>query len=123
MCCPRANVLCRIDSTPLDEALSTGCKGGRECLGPLLQAGATLDENRLTRIERKERNASAWRYIERVQAAGGYDQLVRTYRRVLTAPRGCLVKYLAFRFGLRVGAFPHDLVPLVLDFWKPPGGP
>ena len=108
--------------TPLDDALRHSF---RNCLGPLLQAGATLDENRLTRIERKERNASAWRYIERVQAAGGYDQLVQTYRHVLTAPQSCLSWFLKFhceiRFGL--GAFPHDLVPLVLAFWKPPGGP
>ncbi|KAH8056508.1 transferase [Aureococcus anophagefferens] len=52
-------------------------------------------------------------------AAGGYDQLVRTYRRVLTAPRSCLVKYLEFRFGRPA---PADLVPSVLEFWKPPGG-
>ena len=63
--------------------------------------------------------------MERVQAAGGYAQLVQTYRHVLTAPQSCLSWFLKFhceiRFGL--GAFPHDLVPLVLDFWKPPGGP
>ena len=74
---------------------------------------------------RCEENESAFRYMDRVQAAGGYDQLVQMYRHVLTAPQSCLSWFLKFhceiRFGL--GAFPHDLVPLVLDFWKPPGGP
>ena len=93
--------------------------GFRNCLGPLLRAGATLDDTWLSRVERSEQNASAWRYIERVQAAGGYDQLVLTYRRVLTAPRSCLVKYLELRFGRPA---PADLVPSVLEFWKPPGG-
>ena len=68
---------------------------------------------------RCEENESAFRYMDRVQAAGGYDQLVRTYRRVLTAPRSCLVQYLELRFGRPA---PADLVPVVLEFWKPPGG-
>ena len=124
--------VCENASTPLDDALHFGF---RNCLWPLLRAGAILDDSSLrwlspkdkvkSRVERSERNASAWRYIERVEAAGGYYQLVRTYRRVLTAPQSCLSWFLKFhceiRFGL--GAFPHDLVPLVLAFWKPPGGP
>ena len=65
------------------------------------------------------------RYVEKVIAAGGYDQLVQIYRRVLTAPQSCLSWYLRFQCEFRcgLGAFPHDLVPLVLEFWKPPGGP
>ena len=109
--------------TPLHYAL---CYGSRNCLGPLLRAGATLDNTwHFRRLRRNEQNASAFRYMERVEAAGGYAQLVGTYRRVLTAPQSCLSWFLKvhceFRFGL--GAFPHDLVPLVLEFWKPPGGP
>ena len=103
--------------TPLHYAL---CYGSRNCLGPLLRAGATLDDTRLSRLRRNTRNASAWRYIERVQAAGGYDQLVQTYRRVLTAPRGCLTRYLRQRFGRDA---PHDVAVHVLAFWKAPGGP
>lgn len=113
--------------TPLENALYYG---QRTCLEPLLRAGATFDDESLAGIERegplpvgpnwnsRDRD-SAWRYMDRVQAAGGYDQLVRTYRRVLTAPRSCLVKYLEFRFGRPA---PADLVPSVLEFWKPPGG-
>ena len=103
--------------TPLEDALLFGF---RTCLGPLLRAGATLDDTRLSRLRRNTRNASAWRYIERVQAAGGYDQLVQTYRRVLTAPRGYLTRYLRQRFGRDA---PHDVAVHVLAFWKAPGGP
>jgi hypothetical protein len=73
----------------------------------------------LIACENGEEHDSAWRYMDRVQEAGGYDQLVLTYRRVLTAPRSCLVKYLELRFGRPA---PADLVPVVLGFWKPPGG-
>ncbi|KAK7249541.1 hypothetical protein SO694_0038105 [Aureococcus anophagefferens] len=55
-----------------------------------------------------------------VVAAGGYENLVRTYRRVLTAPHGCLTRYLRRRFGRDA---PHDIAARVLEFWKPPGGP
>ena len=117
-----ANGMNEEDAPPLYYAL---VEGHRSCLGPLLQGGANFDDrfvnDELEKARRDNYHDSAFRYMDRVQAAGGYDQLVQMYRRVLTAPRGCLVKYLAFRFGL--GAFPHDLVPLVLDFWKPPGGP
>ena len=106
--------------SPLEGAL---CCGRRNCLEPLLRAGATVDDEMLDEMVfspyRSERYDSAWRYMDRVQAAGGYDQLVRTYRRVLTAPRSCLVKYLELRFGRPA---PADIVPVVLAFWKPPGG-
>ncbi|KAH8052208.1 transferase [Aureococcus anophagefferens] len=55
-----------------------------------------------------------------VVAAGGYENLVRAYRRVLTGPRGCLTRYLRQRFGRDA---PHDVAARVLEFWKPPGGP
>jgi dynein heavy chain len=42
------------------------------------------------------------------------------YRRVLTAPRGCLTRYLRQRFGRDA---PHDVAVHVLEYWKPPGGP
>ena len=45
------------------------------CLGPLLQAGATLDETLddtwLSRLGPDVQNMPAWRYMERLQAAGG----------------------------------------------------
>ena len=113
--------------TPLEGALYYG---QRKCLEPLLRAGATFEDESLAGIERegfapvvsicipRDRDA-AWRYMDRVQEAGGYDQLVQIYRRVLTAPRSCLVKYIEFRFGRPA---PADIVPSVLEFWKPPGG-
>jgi ankyrin repeat protein len=121
-----ANALSGVRASPLFFAL---LEGSRSCLEPLLQGGANFDdemvEDARRRTEGDNHNESALRYMERVQAAGGYAQLVGTYRRVLTAPQSCLSWFLKFhcefRFGL--GAFPHDLVPLVLDFWKPPGGP
>ena len=90
--------------------------------GPLLQGGANFDEEdvkyELELARRDDYHNSAFHYMYRVQDAGGYDQLVQTYRHVLTAPQSCLSWFLKFhceiRFGL--GAFPHDLVPLVLDF-------
>ena len=64
---------------------------------------------------------SAFRYVDKLAAAGGYENLVRTYREVLTAPRrGCLTRYLRQRFGRDT---PHDVAVHVLEFWKPPGGP
>ncbi|KAH8071405.1 transferase [Aureococcus anophagefferens] len=53
-----------------------------------------------------------WRYLKKVNAAGGYENLVRTYRRVLTAPRGCLTRYLRQRFGRDA---PHDVALRVLE--------
>ena len=65
--------------------------------------------------------ASATFYVLKLAAAGGYENLVRTYRQVLTAPRhGCVTRYLRQRFGRDA---PHDVAVLVLEFWKPPGGP
>ena len=99
--------------------------GRRNCLGPLLRAGATFDDELYGAFRNPtEEQASALRYLERVQDAGGYDQLVQKYRRVLTAPRSCLSWYLRFHCEIRfsLGAFPTDLTKLVLEFWKPPGG-
>ncbi|KAH8092925.1 transferase [Aureococcus anophagefferens] len=93
-------------------------KTGRRFTWTLLQKASTWDGD-VSMVKARSSRDSAWRYMDRVQAAGGYDQLVRTYRRVLTAPRSCLVKYLEFRFGRPA---PADLVPSVLEFWKPPGG-
>ena len=105
--------------------------GHRCCLGPLLRAGASLKYAvvaKLSHVQRhpNKKQASALRYLKRVQdAGGGYDQLVEKYRRVLTAPQSCLSWYLKFHCEIRfrLGAFPIDLVALVLEFWKPPGGP
>ena len=105
--------------------------GHRCCLGPLLRAGASLKYAVVAKLSHVQRHpfppssASAWRYLKRVQDAGGYDQLVQKYRRVLTAPQSCLSWYLKFQCEIRfrLGAFPTDLTKLVLEFWKPPGGP
>ena len=74
----------------------------------------------LSLIPRTKERADSWRYLDKVVAAGGYEHLVRTYRRVLTAPRGCLTRYLRQRFGRDA---PHDVAVHVLEYWKPPGGP
>ena len=100
--------------------------GHRNCLATLLRAGATFDDELYGEFQNPtEEQASALRYLKRVQDAGGYDQLVEKYRRVLTAPQSCLSWYLKFHCEIRfrLGAFPIDLVALVLEFWKPPGGP
>jgi hypothetical protein len=107
-----------------DLSVAVEC-GHRDCLGPLLRAGATFDDELYGEFPNPtEEQAPAIRYLKRVQDAGGYDQLVQKYRRVLSAPQSCLSWYLRFhceiRFGL--GAFPTDLVTLVLEFWKPPSG-
>ena len=103
--------------------------GHRCCLGPLLRAGATFDDEVVSELSHfqthpNSKEASAWRYLKRVQDAGGYDQLVEKYRRVLTAPQSCLSWYLRFHCEIRfrLGAFPTRPVALVLEFWKPPGG-
>ena len=104
--------------TPLHAALSHF--GKRRTLAVLLEAGATVDMEELSPIPRSTRRAKKWRYLDKVVAAGGYEHLVRTYRRVLTAPRGCLTRYLRQRFGRDA---PHDVAVHVLEYWKPPGGP
>ena len=115
--------------TPLYCALQS--HGTRRTLALLLGAGAIVDLGSLKDVPRevnpngattlsRKRHRSKWRYIDKVVAAGGYENLVRTYRRVLTAPRGCLTRYLRQRFGRDA---PHDVAARVLEFWKPPGGP
>ena len=114
--------------TPLYCALKHGT---RRTLALLLGAGAIVDLDSLKDLPRdvdpdgsttlsRKRRRSAWRYIDKVVAAGGYENLVRAYRRVLTGPRGCLTRYLRQRFGRDA---PHDVAARVLEFWKPPGGP
>ena len=104
--------------TPLYAAL--GHSGERSTLAVLLEAGATVDMQDLNLIARTKKRTEKWRYLDKVVAAGGYEHLVRTYRRVLTAPRGCLTRYLRQRFGRDA---PHDVAVHVLEYWKPPGGP
>mmetsp|Transcript_25650 Transcript_25650/g.84119 ORF Transcript_25650/g.84119 Transcript_25650/m.84119 type:complete len:302 (-) Transcript_25650:1912-2817(-) len=104
--------------TPISAALEHS--GERRTLAVLLEAGATIDMEELSLIPRSTRRADSWRYLDKVVAAGGYERLVRTYRRVLTAPRGCLTRYLRRRFGRDA---PHDVAARVLEYWKPPGGP
>ena len=109
--------------TPINAALEHN--GERRTLAVLLEAGATIDMEELSLISRvaelrPTRRAKKWRYLDKVVAAGGYEHLVRTYRRVLTAPRGCLTRYLRQRFGRDA---PHDVAARVLEYWKPPGGP
>ena len=131
--------------SPLDNALYYG---RRSCLRVLLRAGATVDMAKLLEIrtiaftdakkwaygrkvhdevklryfkEQVSHISSTVRYVDKLAAAGGYENLVRTYRQVLTAPRhGCVTRYLRQRFGRDA---PHDVAVHVLEFWKPPGGP
>jgi ankyrin repeat protein len=104
--------------TPLRMALEY--HGERRTLAVLLKAGANIDMEELSLLPRDRKLSDGWRYLEKVNAAGGYENLVRTYRRVLTAPRGCLTRYLRQRFGRDA---PHDVAVHVLEYWKPPGGP
>ena len=104
--------------TPINAALEHS--GERSTLAVLLEAGATVDMQDLNLIARTKKRTEKWRYLDKVVAAGGYEHLVRTYRRVLTAPRGCLTRYLRQRFGRDA---PHDVAVHVLEYWKPPGGP
>ena len=92
-----------------------------------LQRGARAtdggDSELMFRIfkEQSSHIESAFRYVDKLAVAGGYENLVRKYRQVLTAPRhGCVTRYLRQRFGRDA---PHDVAVLVLEFWKPPGGP
>ena len=111
----------RVDNHGLSPLIQTLYYGHRASHQNLLRAGATVDMDRLEMLVGVESDASTWRYIEKVIAAGGYENLVRTYRQVLTAPRrGCLTRYLRQRFGRDA---PHDVAVHVLEFWKPPGGP
>ena len=115
-----ANAVGSSYGTPLRAALESNPFGERRTLAVLLKAGATIDMEELNQIPPARRRAGSWRYLEKVVAAGGYEHLVRTYRRVLTAPRGCLTRYLRQRFGRDA---PHDVAVHVLEYWKPPGGP
>jgi ankyrin repeat protein len=63
---------------------------------------------------------SATRYLDRVRDAAGYQNLVAIYRRVLTAPLSALSRHVELSFGR---AAPPEIVALILEFWKPPGGP
>jgi hypothetical protein len=102
----------------------------RSVLGPLLEAGADLDYGiefaknppswkSVTAVPGWSKK-STYRYLLKVKKAGGYENLVATYRRVLTAPESALAKFIEFRFGRTA---PHDVLAKVLEFWKPPGGP
>ena len=104
--------------TPINAALE--CSGERSTLAVLLEAGAAVDMEELSLLPRAFWLADKFRYLDKVVAAGGYEHLVRTYRRVLTAPRGCLTRYLRQRFGRDA---PHDVAVHVLEYWKPLGGP
>ena len=76
-----------------------------------------LDQRRQRELDQR---ASAFRYFERVVLAKGFRSLVAIYRRVLTAPKSALAKFVEIRFGR---AAPPEIVALILEFWKPPGGP
>ena len=121
------------NSVDINGAFKTAIlQGYRIILGPLLEAGADLEAG----IEFSEnppsgphddilpRGSKKWarthRYLKKVEEAGGYENLVATYRRVLTAPESALAKFIEFRFGRTA---PHDVLAKVLEFWKPPGGP
>jgi ankyrin repeat protein len=104
------------------DAFTDANKYAREFPSPGIPTDGGDSETKL-RIFKQESShiSSAFRYVDKLAAAGGYENLVRTYRQVLTAPRrGCVTRYLRQRFGRDA---PHDVAVLVLEFWKPPGGP
>jgi len=91
----------------------------RHILGMLLRAGATIDLDALRDHQNFGDNAPTWRYARKLVDAGGYEAFVQIYRRVLTAPRSAITRFLKNKFGR--GA-PPGVAAIVLDFWKPPGG-
>ena len=91
----------------------------RHILGMLLRAGATIDLDALRDHNFIGLNFPTWRYARKLVDAGGYEAFVQIYRRVLTAPRSAITRFLKNKFGR--GA-PPGVAAIVLDFWKPPGG-
>ena len=91
----------------------------RHILGMLLRAGATIDLDALRDHRDFGLNVPTWRYARKLVDAGGYEAFVQIYRRVLTAPRSAITRFLKNKFGR--GA-PPGVAAIVLDFWKPPGG-
>ena len=110
------NYVMRDDSegeTALERALRLDV---RKVMWVLVSAGARLRDPGLAVFFVN----SATRYLDRVRDAGGYQNLVAIYRRVLTAPLSALSKHVELSFGR---AAPPEIVALILEFWKPPGGP
>lgn len=91
----------------------------RHILGMLLRAGATIDLDALRDHQNFGDNAPTWRYARKLVDAGGYEAFVQIYRRVLTAPRSAITRFLKNKFGR--GA-PPGVAAIILAFWKPPGG-
>ena len=91
----------------------------RHILGMLLRAGATIDLDALRDHNFIGLNFPTWRYARKLVDAGGYEAFVQIYRRVLTAPRSAITRFLKNKFGR--GA-PPGVAAIILDFWKPPGG-
>ena len=96
-----------------------GVEGRRHILGMLLRAGATIDLDALRDHRDFGLNFPTWRYARKLVDAGGYESFVQIYRRVLTAPRSAITRFLKNKFGR--GA-PPGVAAIILDFWKPPGG-
>jgi ankyrin repeat protein len=91
----------------------------RHILGMLLRAGATIDLDALRDHVAIGSDAPTWRYALKLIDAGGYEAFVQIYRRVLTAPRSAITRFLKNKFGR--GA-PPGVAAIILAFWKPPGG-
>ena len=85
----------------------------------LLRAGATIDLDALRGHQNFGDNVPTWRYARKLVDAGGYEAFVQIYRRVLTAPRSAITRFLKNKFGR--GA-PPGVAAIILAFWKPPGG-
>lgn len=87
----------------------------------LLRAGATINLDALRGHIAIGCNTPtrAWRYARKLVDAGGYEAFVQIYRRVLTAPRSAITRFLKNKFGR--GA-PPGVAAIILAFWKPPGG-
>jgi hypothetical protein len=91
----------------------------RHILGMLLRAGATIDLDALRDHRDFGLSVPTWRYVRKLVDAGGYEAFVQIYRRVLTAPRSAITRFLKNKFGR--GA-PPGVAAIILAFWKPPGG-
>ena len=88
-------------------------KGHRRVLKILLRAGATMRlTTGLSRVERTDRNTSAWAIFDAIRAAGGWGNYV-------TRRRTILVRAISDATGRR---FPDVINMEIISFAEPPGG-
>ena len=88
--------------TPLIQALKAGKRG---LVKMYLRAGSAIP---LLRPETREEDAHI--LVKAVTAAGGWNEFVKSHKRVLA----CAVS--------KINNLPHDVARAVVEYWCPPGG-